>query len=100
MKYKPDRIIKAKRIVALVNHATVSIDQAIAAVSMIGGTIFDIKLKEVEDKPVWRVKLLRGGDEEVKVYVDATSGRITEAKSRSCGNGAESCLVAEANSSS
>ena len=100
MKYKPDRIIKAKRTVALANHAAVSIDQAIAAVSMSGGTIFDMKLKEVKSKPVWRVKLLRGSDEQVKVYVDATSGRITEAKSRSCGNGDESCLIAEADSSS
>lgn len=80
MKYNHDRIMKAKRTKALINHAAVSIDQAIAAVSMIGGTIFDMKLKEIEDKPVWRVKLLRGGDEQVKVYVDAMSGCIIEAK--------------------
>ncbi len=79
MKCDHDRIMKVKRTVALVNEATVSIDQAIAAVSQIGGTIFDMRLKEVDERIVWRVKMVRDG-ERVKVHVDARSGRIVEAK--------------------
>jgi uncharacterized membrane protein YkoI len=64
---------------ALLDSAGTSIDEAIAAVSTIGGTVFDVKLKKVDAKAVWRVKLVRNG-EWVKVYVDATSGEIIEAK--------------------
>jgi uncharacterized membrane protein YkoI len=79
MKFDCDRLIQVKRTIALVSASCVSIDQVIAAVSPIGGTIFDVKLKEVDQQTVWRVKLLRGG-ERVKVYVDAHSGHIIEAK--------------------
>lgn len=41
--------------------------------------MFDVKVKELNQQPVWRVKLLRSG-ERVKVYVDARSGKILEAK--------------------
>lgn len=70
---------KGDRTIALVNSEVIPIDEAIAAVSTIGGTIFDVKLKKVESKAVWRLKLLRDG-ERVKVYVDALSGDIIEAK--------------------
>ena len=79
MKFDFDRIMQAKRVIALVSTSSVSIDRALAAVSPIRGTVFDVKLKQVDGKPVWRVKLLRGG-ERVKVYVDARSGHVIEAK--------------------
>lgn len=79
MKSNYNRMMKIKRTLGLVNEATVSIDQAIAAVSRIGGTIFDMRLKEVDGKVIWRVKMVRNG-ERVKVHVDATSGLIIEAK--------------------
>ncbi len=79
IKFDHDRIMQTKRAIALVSTSSISIEQALAAVSMIGGTVFDIKLKEVDQQTVWRVKLLRGG-ERVKVYVDAQTGSILEAK--------------------
>jgi len=79
MKHDHDRYMHAKRTIALVDNATVSIERAIAAVSAIGGTVFDVKLKEIDQQTVWRIKLVRGG-ERVKVYVDAHSGHIIQAK--------------------
>lgn len=79
MKYDHDRIMQTKKTIALVGTCSVSIEQVIAAVSTIGGTVFDVRLKEVEQQAVWRVKLLRNG-ERVKVYVDARSGHILDAK--------------------
>ena len=79
MKSNYNRMMKIKRTLGLVNEATVSIDQAIAAVAHIGGTIFDMRLKEVDGKVIWRVKMVRNG-ERVKVHVDARSGLIIEAK--------------------
>ena len=80
MKYNHDRLMEAKKAVALVHACSVSIDQAInVALSSIGGTIFDAKLKEVEQHVVWRVKLLTSGGR-VKMYIDARSGRVLEAK--------------------
>lgn len=79
MKSNHNRMMKIKRTVGLVNDATVSIDQAIAAVSHIGGTICDMRLKEVEERVIWRVKMVRNG-ERVKIHVDAKSGLIIEAK--------------------
>ena len=76
---KCDRRVKAKRALARVNEATVSIDQAIAAVSQIGGTIFDIRLKEVDGRIIWRIKMVRES-ERVKVNVDAKSALILDAK--------------------
>jgi uncharacterized membrane protein YkoI len=78
MKSNHNRMMKIKRTVGRVNDATVSIDQAIAAVSHIGGTIFDMRLKEVDEKVIWRVKMVRNG-ERVKVHLDAKSGHIIEA---------------------
>jgi uncharacterized membrane protein YkoI len=72
--------MKPKRAVDLVNSCTISIDQAIAiALASIGGSVFDVKVKEMNQQVVWRVKLLRA-DERVKLYVDAGSGKIIEAK--------------------
>lgn len=79
MKHGANRILKGNRTIGLLNDTMISIDDAIAAVSTIGGTIYDMKLNELDDKVVWRVKLVRDG-ERVKVYVDATSGNIIEAK--------------------
>ena len=83
MKYNYDRLMQAKRTAALVSASSVSINQAISVVlSSIGGTVFDVKLKEVDQQAVWRVKLLRASGR-VKVYVDASSGHILEAKAES-----------------
>jgi len=80
MKYNHDRLIQAKRTIALVSACSISADRAMeVARSIIGGTVFDVRLKEVERRVIWRVKLLRDG-ERVKVYVDAGSGRILDAK--------------------
>lgn len=80
MKNNHDRLMEAKKAVALVSACSVSIDQAInVALSSIGGTIFDAQLKEVEQRVVWRVKLLTSGGR-VKMYIDARSGRVLEAK--------------------
>ena len=80
MKYNHDRLMQAKRTVAMVRACTISVDHAIQVVqSMIGGTVFDIRLKEVDQHLVWRVKLLRDR-ERVKVYVHANTGHILEAK--------------------
>jgi uncharacterized membrane protein YkoI len=80
MKSNGEKLMRPRRAAELVNSCTVSIDQAIAvALASIGGTIFDVKVKEMNHQVVWRVKLLRG-DERVKVYVDAGSGKIIEAK--------------------
>lgn len=79
MKSNYNRKMKIKRTVGLVQDATVSIGQAIDAVSHIGGTIFDMRLKETDDRLIWRVKMVRDG-ERVKVHVDAKSGSIIEAK--------------------
>lgn len=67
MKNDRNRVLKGTRTIALVNSTVISIDEAIAAVSTIGGTIYDMKLKELDDTAVWRVKLVRDG-ERVKVY--------------------------------
>jgi uncharacterized membrane protein YkoI len=80
MKYNHDRLLEAKKAVALVSACSVSIDQAInVALSSIGGTVFDAKLKEMDQHVVWRIKLLKDGGR-VKMYIDACSGRVLEAK--------------------
>ena len=85
MKFNYDRLIRAKRTADLVRTCSVSIDQAVAvAVSSIGGTVYDVKLKEVNQQTVWRLKLLRSG-ERVKVFVDAKAGKILEAKAEMAG---------------
>jgi len=79
VKYDVDRHLRAKRTIALVNSCAVTMEAALATVmSSIGGTVFDIKLKEIDQRVVWRIKLLRNG-ERVKVYVDGRSGLIVEA---------------------
>lgn len=80
MKHNIDRLMQAKRTIALVSACSVSIERAIgAALSSVGGTVFDVRLKEIDQQIVWRVKLLVGG-QRVKVYVDARSGRVMDAK--------------------
>jgi uncharacterized membrane protein YkoI len=80
MKYNKDRLMQARKTVALVSASAVSIDQAIAAArSSVGGTVFDARLKEMEQQLVWRVKLVVGG-QRVKIYVDAHSGSVINAK--------------------
>jgi uncharacterized membrane protein YkoI len=81
MKYNSEKLIRAKRTVQLVKSCGISIDQAIAvALATVGGTVFDVKVKEMNQQVVWRVKLIRSSDERVKVYVDASSGKIIEAR--------------------
>ncbi|HSA85501.1 MAG TPA: PepSY domain-containing protein [Nitrospira sp.] len=93
MKYDHDRMMKVRRTIEMVNEATVTIEQAIAAVAPIGGTIFEMRLKEVEDRVFWRVKMVRDG-ERVKVNIDAKSGLIIEAKAEvAVGDGFKSQLT-------
>jgi uncharacterized membrane protein YkoI len=80
MKYDNDRLMQARKTVALVSACAVSIEHAIGvARSTVGGTVFDAKLKEVEQQLVWRVKLVVGA-RRVKIYVDAHSGCVVHAK--------------------
>jgi uncharacterized membrane protein YkoI len=82
MRFNDEKLMRAKRTADLVNSCTLSIDQAIAvAQASIGGTVFDVKVKEMNHQVVWRVKLVRS-EERVKVYVDASSGKIIEAKAK------------------
>src|SRR6478672_9977596 len=60
MSFNYEKLMRAKRAVDLVNSGTISIDQAIAvALASIGGTVFDVKVKEMNQQVVWRVKLMR-----------------------------------------
>ena len=80
MRVNYEKLMRAKRTADMVSSCTVSIEHAIAvAQASIGGTVFDVKVKEVNHQIVWRVKMLRAG-ERVKVYVDARSGNIIEVK--------------------
>jgi uncharacterized membrane protein YkoI len=72
--------MQAKKIVALISTCSVTIERAVnVALSSVGGTVFDAKLKEVDERVVWRVKLLNAG-RQVKVYIDGRSGLVLEAK--------------------
>ncbi len=79
MKSNHTRMMKIKRAVGLVQDATISVDQAIDAVSHLGGIIYDVRLKQTDGRVVWRVKMVRDG-ERAKIYVDANSGVIRDAK--------------------
>jgi uncharacterized membrane protein YkoI len=80
MRVNYEKLMRAKKTTDLVGSCTVSIEQAIGvAQASIGGTVFDVKVKEMNHQVVWRVKMLRAG-ERVKVYVDAGSGNIIEVK--------------------
>jgi uncharacterized membrane protein YkoI len=80
MSFNGEKLMQSKKPCDLVNSCTISIDQAIAvAQASIGGTVFDVKVKAMNQQIVWRVKLLRA-QERVKVYVDAGSGKIIEAR--------------------
>ena len=98
MSFNVEKLIRAKRTVNLINSCTVSIDRAISiALASIGGTVFDVKVKELNKQVVWRVKLLKS-DARVKVYVDAESGKIIEAKaeqSRTFNTGPRACAIPE-----
>ena len=80
MKHKHDRLKQAKKTTALVKACSLPIEQAVAvALTSIGGTVFDAKLKEKNDQVVWRIKLLTAGGERVKLYIDGRSGSVIEA---------------------
>jgi len=80
MKHDRDRVMEAQRTVALVSACPYSLEQAIkTALSSVGGTAFEVKLREVNQQVVWKVKLLVGG-ERVKVVIDARSGHVIKAK--------------------
>ena len=82
MKFDGTKLRRVRRTIGLASTCSTSIDQAIGvAVSRIGGLVFDVRIREVNDRTVWRIKLLKSG-EEVKVYVDARSGQILQAKAR------------------
>jgi len=53
MKHNHDRVMQAKKTMALISACSVRIEQAInVALSSIGGTVFDAKLKEVDERVV------------------------------------------------
>jgi uncharacterized membrane protein YkoI len=80
MKQKHDRLIQAKKTAALVSACSISIEQAVRmALTSIGGTVVDAKLKEKNNQVAWRIKLLTAGGR-VKMYIDGRSGSILEAK--------------------
>lgn len=80
MKHTNDRLMQAIRTIARVSASAIPIEKAIGtALSSVGGKVFDAKLKEIDQKVVWRVKLLVEG-QRVKVYVDACSGKVISAK--------------------
>ncbi|BCA56344.1 hypothetical protein W02_34840 [Nitrospira sp. KM1] len=80
MNYDYERLMRAKRDVKLISACSLTIDQAIqVAVSRIGGSVYDVKLKEVDHRVVWRIKLFAAG-RRVKVYVDGVSGNVLGAK--------------------
>lgn len=80
MNYDYERLMRAKRDVNLITACSFTIDQAIqVAVSRIGGSVYDVKLKEVDHRVVWRIKLFATG-RRVKVYVDGVSGSVLGAK--------------------
>lgn len=80
MKYDQDRVMDAKKTVALVGSCLISLEQATkTALSSVGGTAFEVKLREVNQQLVWKVKLVVAG-QRVKVVIDAHSGHVIKAK--------------------
>jgi len=80
MKHHHDRVMEAQGTVALVSACPTSLEQAIkTALSSVGGTAFEAKLREIGHQLVWKVKLVVGG-ERVKVVIDARSGHVMKAK--------------------
>lgn len=74
-----DPLVRTRKMVALAQACSVSIDQAIkVALLNIGGTVVDVKLKGKPEKVHWRIKLVTA-DGPVKVYIDGRSGDILEA---------------------
>src|SRR5262245_34220681 len=56
MKHDHDRVMEAQRTVALVSACPTSLEQAIkTALSSVGGTAFEVKLREVDHQVVWKV---------------------------------------------
>ena len=79
MKHSHDPLIKAKKVADMVKSSTVTIDQAVnVALTSIGGTVVDAKLKEKNNRIVWRMKILTPGGR-VKVHIDGCSGKLLEA---------------------
>jgi hypothetical protein len=74
-----DPLARTRKMVALAQACSVSIDQAIKVVLMsIGGTVVDAKLKGKPEKVHWRIKVLTA-EGPVKVYIDGRSCEILEA---------------------
>lgn len=79
MRDSHDPLARARKMVALAQACSVSIDRAIkVALMSIGGTVVDAKLKGKPEKVHWRLKLLTA-EGPVKVYIDGRSGEILEA---------------------
>ena len=80
MKHDRDRVMEAQRTVALVSACPTSLEQAIkTALSSVGGTAFEVKLREVDQQLVWKLMLVVDG-QRVKVVIDAHSGHVIKAK--------------------
>src|SRR5215475_1046846 len=80
MKHDHDRVMEAQRTVALVSACPTSLEQAIkTALSSVGGTACEVKLREVDHQVVWKVKLVVGG-ERINVVIDARPGHVIKAK--------------------
>ena len=79
MKYRHDKLKKAERAVARIESCTISVDHAVKIAQSIGGTVFDVRLKEVDRQVVWRVKILRNR-ERLKVYVHGNTGNLLAVK--------------------
>ena len=79
MRNNDDPLKRTKKMVALADACSISINQAIAvALVRIGGTVVDVKLKGKPEKVHWRIKVLTA-EGPVKVYIDGRSGEILEA---------------------
>ena len=77
MKYKHDKAAKAKRTIGMVKSCTIAVEHAIKVAQSIGGTVFDVRLKEVDEQVLWRVKVLRN-NEQMRVFVHGHTGHLLE----------------------
>jgi len=74
-----DPLVQTKKMVALAHACSISINQAVnIALTSIGGTVVDAKLKGKPDKVHWKIKVLTA-EGLIKVYIDGRSGEMLEA---------------------
>lgn len=95
MKRLHDPFAKARKTAALVKAASVTIDEAVrVAVSNVTGTVVDVKLKEKNERVVWRIKLLTAKGR-VKVHIDGRSGKLLEALAETASPASDDMLSLE-----